>query len=145
MSQPDFDAVATRLLASHGLTWLASGDIGGTIDEFPVRVRRGRGNGHAVEVTVEVGSHQGSRVRRTMEQRVVGLPSEVDAEIGGSGSSIRARIIDPGSMLDSLALVGAIEAVVNAVSLAADDDPAPVASGRRHFGPHPLGSAVSQT
>ncbi len=49
-------------------------------------------------------------------------------EIGGNGPAIRVGIIDPESMLDPLALVGAIEAVVNAVSLAADDDPAPVAS-----------------
>ncbi len=63
---------------------------------LPVRVRRGRGTGYAVEVTVEVGSHQAPRVRRSMEQRVVGLPSEVAVEIGGKGPTIRARITDPG-------------------------------------------------
>ncbi len=144
MSQADFDAITTRLRASHGLYNVAAGDIGGTIQELPVRVRPGRGRGHAVEVTVEVDSHQASGVRRAMEERVVGLPLEVSLEIGGNGPAIRVGIIDPESMLDSLALVGAIEAVVNAVSLAADD-PEPVANGRRHWGSHALGSAVSQT
>jgi hypothetical protein len=144
MSQPDFDAITTRLRASHGLDNLAAGDIGGTIQELPVRVQPGRGRGHAVEVTVEVASHQASRVRRALEERVVGLPLEVSLDIGGNGPAIRAGIIDPESMLDPLALVGAIEAVVNAVSLAADD-PNSVSTGRALRHPLNFSSAVSTT
>lgn len=144
MSQPDFNAITTRLRASHGLYNLAAGDIGGTIQELPVRVRPGRGRGHAVEVTIEVDSHQASRVRRAIDERVVGLPLEVSLEIGGNGPAIRVGIIDPESMLDPLALVGAIEAVVNAVSLAADDHTA-VSTGRALGHPLNFSSAVSQT
>jgi hypothetical protein len=95
-------------------------------------------------VTVEVASHQASRVRRALEERVVGLPLEVSLDIGGNGPAIRAGIIDPESMLDPLALVGAIEAVVNAVSLAADD-PNSVSTGRALRHPLNFSSAVSTT
>ncbi len=143
MSNPDFDSIARRLAASHALKSLGNGDIGGSMFDLPVRVRRGRGAGYVVEVTVEVGSHQAAGMRRSMGQRVVGLPSEVSVDIGGNGPLVRARIADPGSILDPLAVVGAIEAVVHAVSVAADAQP--VAAERRQVGVSASNSAAVES
>ncbi len=143
MSQPDFDSIASRLRASHGLTSLGNGNIGGTMHGLVVRVRRGRGTVYAVDVSVDAGSQQAPRARRSLEHRVFGLPSEVAVEIGGKGPIIRARVTDPGSKLDSLAMVGAIEALVNAVSLAVNTEPA--VTGRHHRRVPALNSAVSET
>ena len=81
-------------------------------------------------------------MRRSLQHRVMGLPSKVAAEIGGKGTTVRARLTDPGSMLDSLAMVGAIEAMVNAMSLVANAQP--MATGHHRRVPT-LTSAVSQT
>jgi hypothetical protein len=111
------------------------------IEEMKVNVRPARGHAHSVAVTFEVGSHLAARVRGVIEERVLGLPSEVLVEFGGKGPTVRALITDPGSMLDPLAVVGAIEAVAHAVSLAAIAS-AP-ATGRARSAA--LSSAVNQT
>ena len=143
MSRLDFDSIATRLRWSHGLTSRANGDVEGTMHGLFVQVQCGTDTAYAVEVSIEVEPGEAPRVRRSLQHRVMGLPSEVAAEIGGKGTTVRARLTDPGSMLDSLAMVGAIEAMVNAMSLVANAQP--MAAGRRRGRVPTLTSAVSQT